>query len=547
MARHIEVIDDAPVALAPPGRFAQFVAERLPQILLCYLAYVIVLLAIGLNNVPYIDDVRRVRTGATDWWFEGSRWGSEAFAFLLSGGRSHVIDFGLMGFLISAFLLGTASIITVYALIGERANLLSFGLAALIGINPWFLNAVAFRIDGPLIAMSVLTAVVPLLWFGRNPWIFGALTALSIITTFNFFETTIGFTLVLLSTALFLAVMRHRLPTRALLLDAGAVIVGMAIGFAAVMAQIRVQATRVGIDNYSGMPNEWRRLPGNIIWNLEGYVLALRSDSPLRWIIAFLAVFVLVIFTQIVVASIPGWQAALAMALYMPVTFALSASFWLLLDFPRLTVYPRYISVFGMWVAVLAIISTQTHPAAGGVESAGAKARRWVTWAAVVPFAYITLAFAFSFASAQRYQQEFFTVRTTALLANLAGIYEPGDVIMFDRIMRTSPVVANSAVTQPLLNRLLEVGGHPSYSWAARHRFGLLSGIEAHWIRASDQWCAPSITGELMPDLVTPDWAIIKLPVSLLDSLGRDDEPVVDFEHVPPTGNIICLQALWED
>jgi len=193
---------------APMREFGAYLKTHRAAFLLVFAIQLFLLTIIGIQNVPYIDDAGRQIDGYTQWGSWDGRWGSELIARLLNGFAPRVAELGITGFVLSAFFLTIAALIVVYLLVGEQANWLSFVAACVIGLNPWALNIISFRFDGPFAAISLLLAVGGLLWWqSRYPIAIGA-TAVAAFLLANFYQHTLGIGLALLVTLSLISYLR---------------------------------------------------------------------------------------------------------------------------------------------------------------------------------------------------------------------------------------------------------------------------------------------------------------------------------------------------
>lgn len=79
---------------------------------------------------------------------------------------------GLATHIITAITLSFSSIMTVYVLNNKKFSWISAACSTLIGINPWFLGCISFKFDSPYMALSILTSIVPFLWWDKNKKVF---------------------------------------------------------------------------------------------------------------------------------------------------------------------------------------------------------------------------------------------------------------------------------------------------------------------------------------------------------------------------------------
>lgn len=118
------------------------------SILLVFFIYLVINLAIGIVNFPYLDDVGRQLWGYSKFAEGYSRWGSEILAWVIQGSR-HLTDLGLVSSILTAIILTISSSIVVYVLNDKKLQIIPMIVSTIVGINPWFLQNISFRFDAP--------------------------------------------------------------------------------------------------------------------------------------------------------------------------------------------------------------------------------------------------------------------------------------------------------------------------------------------------------------------------------------------------------------
>jgi len=407
--------------------FVAFVRANAIKVAALVIAYVLMLSVIGMQNVPFIDDSHRRLTGSTDFGPWDGRWGSELVAVLLNQGNT-VVDLGLTTFILSGVILAFASCLIVYALAGQRANWLTFVLAATLGLNPWYLNAAAFRFDGPLIALSVLFAAATILFIRARPLVMFIGYALLTWVVTNFFQPMLGLALTLLLTFLLLNWLRgdYQLSEALRKLGIGA----LAVGIGALLYLIQSWIVVPGRTGAQAITFDFGNTLGALELNTEALLRQFIYDSNTVWLVVQLLVAALFVVGTLLLSRLPWWQTIIALIVYVVLGVLASGNILLLATTTHIITNARFMAPLAMVLTLLAVtVSTLEFP----------KPLLVITRAALVALAYIWLSVVFIFANVIREQADSLRFQVVNLLPSLFQEYNPGDVIVYDpRILHNS-------------------------------------------------------------------------------------------------------------
>jgi hypothetical protein len=221
-------------------QLADFIRLHWVKCLALLLVHLFLLVTIGLQNVPYIDDTGRRLwgEGLTNWGPDDGRWGSHYLNVVLTGSRWRLVDLGLTTFVISAVILTAAALIVIYLLVGQQANWLTFAVSIGFTLNPWALGILAFRFDGPFGAVSILLAVLPLLWFGSSALIAIVISALSIFLMANFYQHSFGIAICLLLLVALVRYLAGQMALREVLRAIAVTVSGFVLGIVLYLLQL---------------------------------------------------------------------------------------------------------------------------------------------------------------------------------------------------------------------------------------------------------------------------------------------------------------------
>lgn len=185
------------------SNFWEFIKRNKKACFIILSIYLVVNINIGLAEFPYIDDIGRQLEGYSGFSEHYSRYLSEISARLIQGG-SHLTDPGLSTNIISAFILTFASVTLLFVLFpSKKVNLALTLSSTVIGINPWFLEALSFRFDNPFMSLSILVSLLPFI-FWESKKLFNLFSIICIYLMCNSYQASSGIYIMMVLTLVFL-------------------------------------------------------------------------------------------------------------------------------------------------------------------------------------------------------------------------------------------------------------------------------------------------------------------------------------------------------
>jgi len=456
--------------------FVGFLRASRTKVIALTCAYVFLLSVIGIQNVPYWDDALRRATGITRWGRHDGRWGSE-FVYMLLNQGAEVIDLGITTFVLSGVILALASLIVVYALVGQRTNWFTMVMALAFGLNPWMLNALAFRFDGPLISLALLFAVSTVLFYQQSYSIVLVSYAILTFLTTNFFQPFIGLALALLMTKLLLGWSSGYLNSQEAIRRLGAGIGGTIAGAFAYFLQTRlVNAGR--FDAAAIIQNPLLNLAQNIPRYLITFV---RTGTP-AWN-GLTALVILLFIVYLWNGTIRKKYLALIITALCGILTVVASGNLLLLWDTFLIGTPRFHAPLAMAIAMYGIVLSTWRPP----RRTAFVAMRTV----ILVFSYLWLSVLFVFAQTLREQQDSLRFQVSGVMAGLIDIYQPGDKIYFDsRVFANSQYLANLANRFPIFRNGIYYDPLDSAFGFLHYRIADIAGLDH--TRVSGDWLTAS-------------------------------------------------------
>lgn len=138
-----------------------------PFFILCVI-YLIAYFAILRSNVYYLDDNGRIAEGYLDWDWAFSRHISNLVMSIANFGNETMTDIAPIPQLLSIALLSITALCAIYILNDRKITLPALIASLPLGLSPWFMECISFRLDSLSMSISGLCMVIPFLWFKKR-------------------------------------------------------------------------------------------------------------------------------------------------------------------------------------------------------------------------------------------------------------------------------------------------------------------------------------------------------------------------------------------
>lgn len=414
--------------------------------------YLVGILAIILAGVHYADDVARTTYGYAEW---------AGFSRYISTVVSHFLhaDWYLTNIapwpqILAMAILAVASVMFVCVVSGkevfkEKWTKWIWRIIAVVplGLNPYMLECLSYQYDAVYMAISVMFAVWPMMFWGRRKWVFGVMIAIGVLVVCMTYQAAIGILPMLVVFAVIKEWSKKEIKNREIV--KWALLAGVVFLLTLVVFQKFLMRPRDAYASNS-LPEIGNFLPA-IIEHLRQYFEIIWGDFRTTWKvligvigIAFVVIFVARSKRQKILTTLVVSGAVVLMAI---ATLALYAA----LDKPLYA--PRAMYAVGAWIALM------------GVYVAGGRYSKWIVKVPVAVLAYCFVMFAFTYGNALREQNEFRNSRVEMVIADLnklPAMKKDGEkVVQVDGEIGLSPVIRNMPIDDyRILYRLLM----PSYS-----------------------------------------------------------------------------------
>jgi hypothetical protein len=428
--------------------------------------YSFALLAIGLVNFPYLDDVGRQLWGYSKFAEGYSRWGSEILAWIYQGSR-HLTDTGLLSPLVTAVILTAASVIVVFVINKKQPPVSAFVVSTLLGLNPWFLQNISFRFDSPYMAFSVLFSVIPFLWWSSKTAHFFLLSCVGIFLMCNTYQASSGIYIVLVLALSF----------KELLANGSLVAVIKKTGLAAsayICAMIvYLLETKLNPDIASRGGNvaiaALKDIPAVFISNSQMYLQRIAEQSTRIWLLLFVLIVLLFCIVSILAASTNKWKGLLYAFLYLVLGAILSYGVFLIFPEKLALAAPRYAYGFSVFAVITCLLVLSLLP---NIFSLAFSAK-----GLLYLFSFYLLSFPFVYAASLAYQRDSFERQSMLLADDLKNFVSSKEQQVYaTTLFKDSPIVENTARNYPILKDL--VPANSALFWPNQVLFKTYSGID---------------------------------------------------------------------
>lgn len=422
------------------------------SIVINLIGYLSVLIIIGLSNYPYIDDVARQINGITNFAAHYSRWGSELFAWLIQGGR-HLTDQGITTFVISALILTMTSLLALYLLYPNRkVPFAACVMSLFIGINPWFLECVSFRFDGPFLSLSLFFCFVGYLAFRKKPCYLLPSIAISVFLMCNTYQSSSGVAIVVALVLSYQALIQGKKRQQVfskLLFSALGFVLGMS--FYLVETSFNPALSSRG-DTVNITPVS--QMPIKLIENAQAYFIEIVQNSAKIWLLMAILVILGFIFYSFLTSKVSfGWT-AIYLILFIILASVLSYGVLLVFEVPLVEIAGRY-GGYGLSVLIALI---------GCLSVSEVHFRKFylVQSVLLIWFMFYQFTFAYGYGYLLDNQRETMTFQTQLLTQDLKEVVtKKRKTIFSNQLYDVSPIVLNAQRNYPILKKLIPDMNNP--------------------------------------------------------------------------------------
>ncbi|MGG5341279.1 glucosyltransferase domain-containing protein [Enterococcus sp. AZ192] len=435
------------------------------SILLVFFIYLVINLAIGIVNFPYLDDVGRQLWGYSKFAEGYSRWGSEILAWMIQGSR-HLTDLGLVSSILTAIILTISSSIVVYVLNDKKLQIIPMIVSTIVGINPWFLQNISFRFDAPFMTFSILFSVIPFLWWDSKRYFFFWISVIGVFLMCNTYQASSGVYLLLVLALSFKRILENEKwieILKQIALSALAYIVAMG-SYVLEMKFNPELANRGGNVAIASLKD----IPAVIFINSKMYLQKIIEQSTRLWILFVIVLLIVFIFVHVITAKTKRANVFFFSFVYLILGSILSYGVFLIFSEKLALAAPRYAYGFSIFVAITLILLLNRLPM---IPSLSIPIQGIITL-----FCFYLLSFPFVYASSLSYQLDAFERQSLVLASDLKDlVLSDKQKVYSNTLFKESPVFENTAKNYPILKDLVPT--NTALFWPNQVLFKTYSGM----------------------------------------------------------------------
>lgn len=433
----------------------QWLIDNKFKISLIFLIYFVVTYTISIVNFPYIDDIGRKIDGSTSYAISYSRWGSEVLSWLIQGSR-HLTDTGVTNHILTAMILTLTSTIALYLFFKDKK--ISYYVAAfstLIGLNPFFLECIAFRFDSPFMSMSVMFGYLPFL-FWNNKNIFPIVSILSVFLMCNTYQQSSGvFIVVALTMFIYSIILDVDIKQNIISLVQAAI--SFTLGMAMYLFETKFNPD-LAIRGNTVAIAPLNTIFSKVISNSQLYIKDILYHSAKIWIVFYIAIIITFIIVTLIKLKNKNITNVILVLLYTFFAIFLSYGVLLVFEYPLVLQHTRYGEYgFGNYLALLILVTISVCN--------GTKLHNKFINIIFSMFLFYQISYCFTFAAMLDVQKDTFENNAVMLAGDLNELVAKNNPskVYFNRLFTKPATLTNAERNFPILAKSIPSIGEVSW------------------------------------------------------------------------------------
>lgn len=419
-------------------------------VLVMFLIYLVGSLALILAGVHFADDVARTNYGY-DGWNGFSRYASTVFAHILHA-DGYLYNIAPLPQILALMILAVASVLLICVVAGKEVFKKPrwgwYLIAAVpLGLSPYMLECLAYQYDAPYMAISVLFAILPVMFRKSKKWIYAVAILVGVLAICTTYQAAVG----ILPMAVLFVAMKEWNENKKLKNKENWKFVGFSavVFFASLLLFQKVLMKPRDAYASNSLP-EFSKLIPEFFEHLGRYFNLVLTDLKVWWLVLVGIILVGFVVLFVVRSKRNKVKAGLVAALGMLMILVLSFAFYAVLDKPLYATRAMY--PLGAAVAILAIY----------VMSGPKKA--WILKVPVVVISWCFVVFALTFGNALKEQDNYRNMVVDMVINDINGLSVMQDgkpkYVQVSGNVGFSPVILHMPRDCNILPRLLM----PSFS-----------------------------------------------------------------------------------
>ncbi len=171
------------------GPFIIFLKQNKKTALLLFAVYCLAFTAIWRANFYYADDIGRSITGY-GWTSDFNRFSSSALQFLLLNMNLKLVDLSPYTQIFALLLTTLSSLLLIYlfAKQDKKPSFLTIMSSAFLGLCPYTIACFVYKFDAPCMALALLAAIFPFLFYNSKRSIFFCISFLGLLIMWTSYQ-----------------------------------------------------------------------------------------------------------------------------------------------------------------------------------------------------------------------------------------------------------------------------------------------------------------------------------------------------------------------
>lgn len=318
-------------------------------IFIMFIIYFVGIISIIRANFYYVDDMGRNFSGYSDYGIAFSRYLSDLIAPIIHT-DSYLMDISPLTQIIAVLFIAVASVIVLRLITGKsKFSFFEYVSVIPLGLSPYFLQCLSYKYDSPYMALSVLAAVFPLLFYNKKKIIYAFVCIVGMLIVCTTYQASTGIFPMLV---ILIALIRwHKKEDSKKILE---FLILSALWYVVALIIFKLFLV-IPIDSYvsTTMPPIPLLIP-KVLENFKNYIFTIIADFRIEWIILVALILISMVYVVTHHSKQHKFVALLVSIASLIIMLLVSFGIYLLLEEQNFT--PRTMYGFGVLIALMACV-----------------------------------------------------------------------------------------------------------------------------------------------------------------------------------------------
>ena len=404
--------------------------------LLLFGIYFLGIMTIIRANYSYIDDLGHVAS-AYRGWYNWDRYVTE-FATIFVHANIRLTDISPLPQLIAIFILSISSVLLINIIGNGKITLISLLATIPLGLSPFILECLTFKVDAPYMALSILASIFPFLFLARRK-AFIFISVVSLLIMCMTYQAASGIYMMIVVIFCFQD-WNKRVKTNKEILS---FIWTSALTFCFTMLLFKLFIMRPAENYASNVVHPIAHLLSGTLSNIKEYAIIINHDFGTIWKILIAIIIFFFIAKSIYISAQSKILSFIIAITVIAILFILSFGAYSLLVLPLFV--PRAMFGFGVFLAIICIYVIADY--------------KKVATFTVLALNWCLFVFAFSYGNALSDQSRYADFRIGLLLHDLSNLYPSAGrddlSIQINNSIDFAPTIKNISKHNPVIEKLV--------------------------------------------------------------------------------------------